>query len=73
MSMEHKIMVSKTGSKEVAWQHLVEDVMPSMGRTPELEWRQKDEDSTDRVVVNLPCMSAAAACATWPCKLFSIT
>lgn len=54
MSMDHKIMVSKTGSKEVAWQHLVEDVMPSMGRTPELEWRQKDEDSTDRVVVNLP-------------------
>lgn len=47
-------MVSKTGSKEVAWQHLVEDVMPSMGRTPEVEWRQKDEDSTDRVVVNLP-------------------
>ena len=47
-------MVSKTGSKDVAWQQLVEDVMPSMGRTPELEWRQKDEDSTDRVVVNLP-------------------
>ena len=47
-------MVSKSGSKDVAWQQLVEDVMPSMGRTPELEWRQKDEDSTDRVVVNLP-------------------
>lgn len=38
----------------MAWQQLIEDVMPSMGRTPELKWQQKEEDSTDRVVVNLP-------------------
>jgi hypothetical protein len=47
-------MAAKTAVKDCTWERLVEDVMPSMGKTPELIWRQKDENSTDRVVVNLP-------------------